>query len=383
MRPLPVLSSLFLGLLVLLLALAPGQGASFPAVDGIRLGTPFTPGRQYQCRASEEFAPLSSCRRTRQEKARQGRFTATTTILHGQGGTAVYANREIRPAFFAPNDMQTEIKRLSGRLEATPREMRPPEKDDLPAGIIAIWGSLQLEELDRPAVEEARASGESLLIDYLGDVARSLELGLPVYRFKSGSGFLWSASERGGRGHLRFLVIDVAALTAPPASIQAAALPEVTGSLSGEAPKEKSNAKPSQAKVHSEPFAAEKTRVDAERNRILVAERIAAEERAKARVAWTRFEEQRAAAEARARVKWMLLISFVTLVAVLALLRIMRRREENASQPAWRTYIPERLLAKLKDFFARGPSVLERARSQLTGGMSALRAQRSGTTTAA
>ena len=43
----------------------------------------------------------------------------------------------------------------------------------------------------------------------------------------------------------------------------------------------------------------------------------------------------------------------------------------------------EELLAKLKDFFARGPSVLERARSQLTGGMSALRAQRSGTTTAA
>ena len=379
MRPLSVLSGLSLAALVLL-APASGQGASFPAVDGVRLGSPFTPGREYRCSASEQFAPLSFCRRARQEKARQGRFSSTTTILHGQGGTAVYANREIRPAFFAPNDMQTELKRLSGRQEAAPREMRPPEKEDLPAALIAIWGSLQLEEIDRTAVEEARTSGESLLIDYLGDIGHSLELGLPVYRFKSGSGFLWSASERGGRGHLRYLVVDVAALTAAPASVQTAAKPEVTGSLPGEAPREKSNGKPSQAKVHSEPFAAEKARIDSERSRILVAERIAAEERAKARVAWARFEEQRAAAEAHARIKWMLLISFVTLVAVLALLRVMRRHEENPSRPALRAYIPEQLQMRIKDFFTRGAGMLERARSQLLKGMSATRAQASGTT---
>jgi hypothetical protein len=379
MRPLPVLSSLFLAALVLLLAPAPGQGASFPAVDGVRLGNRFAPGREYKCSASEQFAPLASCRRTRQEKGRQGRFTSTTTILHGQGGTAVYVNREIRPAFFAPNDIQTEIQRLSARLEASPREMRPPEKDDLPAALIAIWGTLQLEELDRAAVEEARASGESLLVDYLGDIARSLELGLPVYRFKSGSGFLWSASERGGRGHLRFLVLDAAALTAAPGTAQAAAKSEMTGSLPGEALKEKSNAKPIQTKVHSEPFAAEKARMETERNRILVAERIAAEERAKARVAWARFEEQRAAAEARARMKWMLLIALATLVAVLALLRVMRRREENASRSTLHSYIPERLETKLKDCFARAASMLERARCQFTKALAGMSAQVSGT----
>lgn len=375
MRRFIVRSSLFLAALF---SPAAAPAAPFPAIDGVRLATPFVPGRQYQCSASQQFSALSSCRRVREEKTRQGRFTSTTTVLHTQSGTAVYVNREIRPAFFAPNDIPAEIRRLTGRQEAAPREMRPPARDDLPTSLIAIWGSLQLEELDRADVEKVRASGESLLVDYLGDIARSLELGLPVYRFKSGSGFLWSASERGGRGHLRYLAVDVGALTAAPASVQAAAIPEVTGSLYGSASREKSGGKPNPAKVHSEPYAADKARVEAERNRILVAEQIAAEERAKARVAWERFEEQRAIAEARARMKWLLLVLFVTLVAVIALFRIMRRREENAPLPVLRSYIRDGLQAGVKGFLARASSILERARSQSIDCVAATRT--SGTT---
>jgi hypothetical protein len=380
MRRSSVPSSAFLAALVLLFSPAAARAASLPAIDGVRLGTAFAPGRQYQCSASEQFTGLNSCRRTRQEKTRQGRFTSTTTVLHGQGGTAIYVNREIRPAFFAPHDIPAEIIRLADRQEAAPREMRASQRDDLPTALIAIWGSLQLEELHPADVEQARAAGESLLVDYLGDIPRSLQLGLPVYRFKSGSGFLWSASERGGRGHLRYLTIDVAALTAAPATVHAAAIPEVTGSLPAAAVREKSNARPTPVKVHSEPFAAEKARVEAERNRILVAEQIAAEERAKARVAWARFEEQQAVAEARARMKWMLLILLVTVVAVIALLRIMRRREENASRPARSNHIPEALQASLKGFFGCAANVLERARSRLLKGMAPTHAQTSGST---
>src|SRR6516165_7762851 len=70
-----------------------------------------------------------------------------------------------------------------------------------------------------------------------------------------------------------------------------------------------------------------KTRAaEAERARIIEAEQLAAEERTKARVAWTRFEAEKVALENR--VKWTLAASLVVLLATLALLRFMTRPQD-------------------------------------------------------
>ena len=70
-----------------------------------------------------------------------------------------------------------------------------------------------------------------------------------------------------------------------------------------------------------------KTRAaEAERARITEAEQLAAEERTKARVAWARFEAEKAAQENR--VKWTLAASLVVLLATLALLRLMTRPQD-------------------------------------------------------
>jgi hypothetical protein len=71
-----------------------------------------------------------------------------------------------------------------------------------------------MEEVTKrpPRPTSLAAPEQSLLVDYLGDVQQSRQLGLPVFRLAGGAGFLWSASDRNGRGHLRFLAADLAVL---------------------------------------------------------------------------------------------------------------------------------------------------------------------------
>ena len=194
------------------------SAASPYVVDGIALGASVAPAREFQCSPSEQFGEYTWCQRRRQERGKRGTFTSTSSILHGRDGSVAYVNREIQPAFFVGNDIQAEIKRLSARFGAPARETRLPERAEQSNAVIALWGNVQLEELDgnsRAALETDALSQQSLFVDHLGDVRQSLQLGLPVYQLRGGTGYLWSAaSDRGGRGHLRFLAIDVAALAA-------------------------------------------------------------------------------------------------------------------------------------------------------------------------
>jgi hypothetical protein len=58
-----------------------------------------------------------------------------------------------------------------------------------------------------------------LLVDYINDVKRSAQLGLPIFRLGGSAGYLWSASaDDSGRGHLRFLIIDASVLAPGKAS---------------------------------------------------------------------------------------------------------------------------------------------------------------------
>ncbi len=125
--------------------------------------------------------------------------------------------------------MQAEINRLSTRFGERPRELRMPQREGLSNAFIASWGKVQLEPLDADAVA-ILAAGQSprkgLLIDYLGDLKRSAQLGLPIYSLNGGAGFVWSSSaDRNGRGHLRVLTVDASALSPATASPPTAALP--------------------------------------------------------------------------------------------------------------------------------------------------------------
>jgi hypothetical protein len=230
-----------------------------------------------------------------------------------------------------------------------------PEREDVSNAVIALWGSLQLEELDGAslsALESDALSQQSVLVDHLGDVRQSRQLGLPVYRLKGGPGYLWSAASDGsGRGHLRFLAVDVAALAAtkdgaaptPEKDVGAvtatkgAALaatndlrPFLTPQPALVVPNDVGKQAASQTKDKPQQSIVQKTRIDPERARLMDAERMAAEEKSKARLAWARFGAEKAAFEARARVKWIIVASLFILLAVLALLRIMMRQEEQA-----------------------------------------------------
>src|SRR6202022_2271984 len=120
---------------------------------------------------------------------------------------------------FDRSEVQNDINKLSSRFGERAREMRMPQREGLPNAVIASWGKIQLEPLHADAIS-ILASGQSphkgLLVDYLGDLRRSAQLGLPIYSLSGGAGYLWSASvDRNGRGHLRFLTVDASALNRP------------------------------------------------------------------------------------------------------------------------------------------------------------------------
>lgn len=142
----------------------------------------------------------------------------SNSILHTRDGTAWYVNRYIEPAFFGPNDVQSEIDRLSAKFGERPREMRLPPRDGMPNAAVAVWGRIELEQIDAAEVSTVAAGGtvKGLLVSYLGDLQRSAKAGVPVYRLGGGAGFLWGATyNQEGRGVLRFLTVDASQIASP------------------------------------------------------------------------------------------------------------------------------------------------------------------------
>jgi hypothetical protein len=399
-------------------AVSLGQGASAASlyvVDGITLAKSLWLPRAYQCSPSEQFAQHSWCRLSRHEKGSRGAFTATTSVLRDQGRTVAYVNREIAPAFFAADEIEAEIERLSTRLGAPAREIRLAPREGAPKAVIVLWGKLQLEELTKKTASTDEPAGgpeKSLLVDYLGDVQQSRQLGLPVFRLAGGAGFLWSASDRNGRGHLRFLAADPAVLAGTknlpsptteraPASAQEITEPAAKGRahvaaatrdgavpaaeregtasirakdlrafmapqqpvlLSGGA----ANQDVTYSKDSSRVSIAQKTRPDADRTRMMDAERLAGEERERARLAWARVEAERVA-DARTRLTWTVVAAFFILSAIIVLLQMLKRREEKAA-------LPEAGTETAKGDAASAPGWGRRARAQSAAALMKLRA---------
>lgn len=204
-------------------------------VDGLALGGHVRfdseAYRQYHCAPSDKFTGFTWCHKENTEKTNRGEVTSSNSILHSDDGTALYINRYIEPAFFTESDVANELERLSIRFGEQPREFHLPQRQGLPTAIIAVWGKLELEQLNSGDVSTEASGGtvKGLLVSYLGDVERSAKANVPVYRLGGGPGFLWAAAfDKEGRGVLRFLTSDFSKISPSPSSQPSTAATDTT-----------------------------------------------------------------------------------------------------------------------------------------------------------
>ena len=328
----------------------PHSGGINPyTVDGFALGARIdfeTPTyRGYQCSPSEQFPDFTRCQRTQKQATLWRRsFESTSSIMHSPDGIAVYINRHIAAGVFDRSEVQNDINKLSSRFGERAREMRMPQREGLPNAVIASWGKIQLEPLDADAIS-ILASGQSphkgLLVDYLGDLRRSAQLGLPIYSLSGGAGYLWSASvDRNGRGHLRFLTVDASALNRPiatqpqqseTAETEKIALEKVT------VDSQLAPVGPEKAKSESSrPTASDRLNPAAGRANTGAGEleQIRADNGANSDTFVARLEADLARAEARSQametLAYRAVVGFISLVVILAALLLVRRRKARA-----------------------------------------------------
>jgi uncharacterized protein len=246
-------------------------------VDGLRLGGHVAIGNpsylEYGCNPSEQFAGFTWCQRRRQENSPRGPYMSTNTVLHSADGTALYVNRFLEPAFFAGNEAMDDVRRLGTKF-GEPRFVTAPSVPGAPRTLMAIWGEVVLEPLDRARLADLAAGREvraGVLIDHIGNYRRSATMGLPVYRLTGGAGYVWAASwDQGGRGTLRFLTIDpsrlatavpehpdVASTTPPKPQNEPSLAPNE--SLNAASPASSPNAEPPASSRTEPPIAASRT----------------------------------------------------------------------------------------------------------------------------
>lgn len=190
------------------------------AVEGIALGSRVkldsSMSREYKCGPSEQFDGFTWCQKTHRGSEWRGPFEATYSILHSKDGTVVYANRYQQPAFFDASETDREIQGYSRKFGGSPRITRMPQRSRTSGAIMATWGKVELELLDRDSVQllgEGKSPKKGLLIDFLGNFARSAQEGLPIYRIIGGAGFVRVGSfDQKGRGIVRVAVVDASTL---------------------------------------------------------------------------------------------------------------------------------------------------------------------------
>jgi hypothetical protein len=194
------------------------------AVDGLavgmRLNSDDASYRQYRCSPSDQFDGLAWCQKTRRDRS----GTAIYSLLHSGDGSVLYINRSQDSAFSNPKKAEEEIQQFSRNIGESPRLMKMPHRRGLPDGLIAVWGKITLEQLDQESTKilaGRKGLKKGLLIDFLGNFARSAKAGLPIYRIDGGPGFVWAASfDQKGRGILRMGAVDASKFLPPLAGHQ-------------------------------------------------------------------------------------------------------------------------------------------------------------------
>jgi ElaB/YqjD/DUF883 family membrane-anchored ribosome-binding protein len=335
------------------------------AVEGLPVGAKLNfdraSYREFKCNPSEQFDGLTWCQKTRTDAGRRGSSSTGYSLLHSTEGNVLYVNRSQEAAFSNQAEAQADIKRYSRAIGTSPQITTMPHRAGLPDGIIATWGGIALKPLDPQSIKilaDGKSPKKGLLIDHLGDLARSAREGLPIYRIDGGPGFVWAASfGLRGRGTLRVVAADTNGLIALPPEQQptgqSAAIPtaaemnppesgqsveqlqtEITNLTSKIAELEKA------AAIAAEVAASEaQARADAELSRRAI-EQTAVTEKATLEGTIARLQADRAATDAKAGWRQSALPGTIGgLVGALTTCAVgffVTRRKANASkQPVW------------------------------------------------
>ena len=177
--------------------------------------------KAYKCRPSDQFPGFTWCAIKHPMSGKFGPFDSWVTILHSDANTAVFILQDVIPAYFATDDVEREIQRLSQRFGQAARVLTGDPRPDAPHSIIASWGDVTLTPLDKSTMEALRR-GESiaagLVIDFLADSQRSARESLPVFHMGGGAGYIWAAKfDDTGKGRLRIIAVNPGLLPASPA----------------------------------------------------------------------------------------------------------------------------------------------------------------------
>ncbi len=203
------------------------------AVDGLAVGSRVkidsAAYREYKCSPSELFDGFTWCQKARNYNERRGAYTATYSFLHARDGRVIYVNRYQEPTVLSPNEADEDIQRYSSKIGESPRIIKIPPRPGLADGMLALWGKIILERLDQNSINVLAAGGrpkKGLLIDFIGNFARSAKENLPIYRISGSAGFVWRASfDQKASGSLRFAAVDASELSPPSQALVTAQLP--------------------------------------------------------------------------------------------------------------------------------------------------------------
>ena len=194
-------------------------------VNGLALGARVASGsaayKAYDCNRSELFKGFTWCHRNSSEKKSGSKINSSYSVLHSADGAVVYTNQSSEPSSFTSKEVKAEIQSLTQKYGAQPRILNMPRKPEFAEGVIAVWGDVALEPLDAASISvlaTGKSPGKGLLLDFIGNLRRSAQVGLPVYRLAGGPGFVWSASygKKGG-GAVRSAAVDASAFSPSPA----------------------------------------------------------------------------------------------------------------------------------------------------------------------
>jgi hypothetical protein len=174
--------------------------------------------QKYDCNSSEQFDGFVWCHYETRDHERRGSYHVSYTILHSLDGTALYINRSQQPAYWNDNEVNDDIARYSKKIGGQPRIFKERSRSGNPDVTIALWGDVTLETLDngsRAILAEGKSPKKGILVDTIANLTQSAREGLPIYRVDGRVGFVWIASNKDGRGTLRFLAIDPSRVYSP------------------------------------------------------------------------------------------------------------------------------------------------------------------------
>jgi len=179
---------------------------------GERVASDSASYRSYTCRPSDDFARVTRCERSQQQRGSGGsNYVLSSTILHNENGIALYLMANAAPVSVNRNAVEREIEVLSQEIKERPAKV-DWSTEGQPTSVIALWGQIKLEELGSEEIAKIAAGGSpkrGILVDSFGDLRRSANENQPIYRITGGPGYLYSSSfDRSGRGHRHYVAID-------------------------------------------------------------------------------------------------------------------------------------------------------------------------------